>query len=85
MNHIHFLTDLDLTPDEQSRALKGHILRTAAANCRDGARQLPMEMVRIEKMLEDRSIFHLIPVNDGAVLERREFSSAKTGLRRLGS
>lgn len=82
MNHIHFLTDLELTPEEQSRALKGHILRTAAANCRDGARKLPMEMVRIENMMKDRNIFHLIPVNDEAVLERRAFSSANAGKRR---
>ncbi len=82
MNHIHFLTDLELTPEEQSRALNGHILRTAAANCRDGERKLPMEMVRIENMLKDRSIFHLIPVNDDAVIERRSFSSTNAGKRR---
>jgi len=82
MNHIHFLTDLDLTPEEQSRCLKGHILRTAAANCRDGARQLAVEMVRLEKLMEDRSIFHLIPVNDEAVLERREFTARTRGARR---
>ncbi|WAC18392.1 hypothetical protein OVA24_14240 [Luteolibacter sp. SL250] len=82
MNHIHFLTDLELTSEEKSRALKGHILRTAAANCRDGERKLPMEMVRIENMMKDHNIFHLIPVNDEAVMERRMFSSAIAGKRR---
>lgn len=82
MNHIHFLTDLELTPEEQHRCLKGHILRTASANCRDGARQVAMEIVRIEKMMEDRNIFHLIPVNDSAVLERRALDSSRPVPRR---
>ena len=76
MNHLHFLTDLELTPAEKASCLRTYILRTAAANCRDSGRQVAQEMVRIEKALADRDGFQLIPVDDEAVLARRQASSA---------
>ena len=76
MNHLHFLTDLDLTPAEKASCLRTYILRTAAANCRDSGRQVAQEMVRVEKALADRHGFQLIPVDDAAVLARRQAAGA---------
>lgn len=75
MDHLHFLTELDLTTAEKESCLRTYILRTAAANCQDSGRRVAQEMARVEKILEDRSVFQLIPVDDEAVLARRAASA----------
>lgn len=71
MDHIHFVTELDLAPAEQRTILKAHMLRVAIDNCKTSNRSVAMELVRTERMMSDRSVLHLIPVDDAAIMQRR--------------
>ncbi len=77
MDHLHFVTEIDLTKREKEYCFEMHVYRLAQMHHRrKGTGRLADEILRLRHYFLQSRDFHMIPVNEAEILGHRRTRSA---------